>query len=101
MIRDDYRAEGIDKPFWITEIGWSTCSDTTWCTSESNQAAYTTKMFNMVKTQMSDFVQGVFLYSYDDTCDNNGDPECRFGLLHRDDTPKPAWNALKAVTAAS
>jgi hypothetical protein len=100
-IRDNYRAVGIDKPFWITEMGWSTCTDTTWCVSESNQATYTTQLFNMVKTQMSDFVQAVFLYDYDDVCGNDADPECRYGLLRRDHTPKPAWAALKAVTAAS
>ena len=101
VIRDNYRAEGIDKPFWITEIGWSTCSDATWCVSESNQATYTTRLFDIVRSQMSDWVQAVFLYDYDDVCDDNANPECRFGMLRRDHTPKPAWTALKAVTAAS
>ena len=91
-----------DKPLWLTEAGWSTCADPGQeCVSEEEQAAYTTKLFSMVRGVYRDFVGAVFLYRTSDLGPTgSSDAEQNFGLTHEDGTPKPAWRALRSVTGA-
>ena len=100
-IRDKFVSHGAaNKPFWITEIGWSTCTGNNECVSESNQAAYTAKLFDMIKTTYSSYVQGIFLYHYTDF--GNGDPNDReqwYGMIHRDGSHKPVYNVLHTAAA--
>ncbi len=93
---------GGDKPLWITEVGWSTCSDGgKECVSEADQAAYTSKLFSMVEGEYRNFVGAVFLYRTRDLGpDSSANPEHNYGLTREDGAPKPAWNALRAVTGA-
>jgi hypothetical protein len=93
---------GADKPLWITEAGWSTCSNTSQdCVSEADQAAYTTKLFSMVQSQYRGFVAAVFLYRTSDLGPaGSSDAEQNFGLTRDNGAPKPAWNAVRAVTGA-
>jgi polysaccharide biosynthesis protein PslG len=102
-IRNKVVAHGAaDKPFWITEVGYPTCpGDPSKCVSESQQAAYTQRIFEIVKSEYSGFIQAVFLYKYRDpnTQDPN-DMEDWFGLFRPNMTPKPAWDALRRATGA-
>jgi len=98
-IHEDFaRHGGGAKPFWITEIGWSTCTDTAYCVSEATQAAYTAKLFTLLASTYT-YVDAVFLYRSSDLGPaGSSDPEQSFGLTHEDGSAKPAWNVLQAAT---
>ncbi|HET8672436.1 MAG TPA: hypothetical protein VFL87_02280, partial [Thermoleophilaceae bacterium] len=91
-----------DKPFWITEIGWPTCpSNPDKCVSESQQAADTARMIDMLRTDYASYVRAVFLYNYHDP--SRQDPsnmENWFGLLRGNGSPKPVWDVLRRATGA-
>lgn len=102
-IHDHFRAHGAgDKPLWITEMGWSTCADPAQnCVSEITQAAYTRKLFAMVRGKYRDVVGAVFLYCLTDFGPGgSSDPEKNFGLMREDGAPKPALSALRDATGA-
>jgi hypothetical protein len=87
-----------DKPFWITEIGWSTCpSDPEWCVSEAQQADYMLRAAWLVRSEYR-FVEAMFFYHYrlDEAEPSNS--EHFLGLVHDDFTPKPAWHAVRRIT---
>jgi len=101
-IRQEFAAHGAgSKPFWITEVGWSTCpADPDSCVSDEKQAAFLASMFDIVKNDYSSWVQAVFPYNYrDGNEDNVSDKEAWFGLIRRDGDPKPAWNVLRETAA--
>jgi polysaccharide biosynthesis protein PslG len=91
-----------NKPFWITEVGWSTCpSNSSSCVSPATQAAYTARVFQIVGTEYSGWVRAVFLYNYRDSFLNDAtNKEYWFGLLNHDGTPKPVWNVIRSATSA-
>jgi polysaccharide biosynthesis protein PslG len=89
-----------DKPLWITEIGWPTCtSGSTRCTSPAGQAANLQTVFNYARTTWKPYLQGLFIYSYDDALANSTNPEANYGLAYNDGTPKPALAIFKANEA--
>jgi hypothetical protein len=101
-IRQEFAKHGAgSKPFWITEVGWSTCpGDPDSCVSDKKQAAFLAVMFNIVKRDYSSWVQAVFPYNYrDGNEDNVSDKEAWFGLINRAGEPKPAWNVLRSAAA--
>ena len=89
-----------NKPVWITEIGWPTCtSGSVRCTTPAGQAANLTTVFNYARTTWKNFVQAVFVYSYDDSYSDSSDPEHDYGLTYNDGTPKPALTVFQAQAA--
>ncbi len=97
-IHGDFARHGAgDKSLWITEIGWSTCADPKRdCVSEATQAAYTRKLFSMVRGPYRRFVAGLFLYSASDLGPTgSSDPEMNYGLTRENGTTKPAWRVLQ------
>jgi hypothetical protein len=98
-LRQQFAAHGAgSKPFWITEIGWSTCPGSEDCVNEAKQATYLNEVFGLVKTRLP-WVRAVFVYNYRDSpqATDPSDKEHWFGLIRRDGSPKPAWNALRAA----
>jgi hypothetical protein len=93
-----------DKPFWLTEIGWPTCTaDASKCVSESVQASDTQQMFQILKTSdFASFVKAVFLYNYrDPSSQTASNMENWFGLLRGDGSAKPVWSVLQHATGAA
>jgi polysaccharide biosynthesis protein PslG len=87
----------VNKPLWITEIGWPTCaSGSERCTTPAGQAADLATVFNYAHTTWKSFVHAVFVYSYDDYSPDSTDPEHDYGLAYNNDTPKPALAVFKA-----
>jgi polysaccharide biosynthesis protein PslG len=102
-IRQEFATHGAgSKPFWITEVGWSTCpGDPDSCVSDQKQAAFLAAMFNIVKSDYSSWVQAVFPYNYrDGDEDNVANKEAWFGLIRRAGSPKPAWNVLRQAASS-
>ena len=101
QVHDHFAARGVNKPLWITEVGWSTCTgDTTYCVSESQQASYTATMFQMLHTSSLSYVKAVFLYHMQDLGTDQSNSEMFYGAEHLDGSPKPVWNTLKTAVAA-
>ncbi len=95
----DHGAAG--KPFWITEAGWSTCTHPSIdCVTQDEQAANLSTLFNDIRTEWSNWVQAVFIYSYSDGADPTS-VQGGYGLTNLDGTPKPAMTVFRAAAAAS
>jgi polysaccharide biosynthesis protein PslG len=91
-----------NKPLWITEIGWPTCSSgSSRCTTTAGQAADLTTVFNYANTTWKSFLKAVFVYSYDDSHPDSTNPENDYGLAYNDGTPKPALAVFRANAATS
>ncbi len=82
------------RPIWITEIGYPTyngpASSSEWWSAQMLMRTYLTAW-------SSGLVQKVFWYDYRDDGTDPGDAECNFGIVRRDWTPKPAYEALKTM----
>ncbi|MGH8302164.1 MAG: GH39 family glycosyl hydrolase, partial [Steroidobacteraceae bacterium] len=79
-----------DKPFWITEIGWATCSNDPTCVTPAQQAANLTTLFADLRTSWSTWVQAAFLYHYTDGDNPTTNIQDAYGLTTNTGTPKPA-----------
>jgi hypothetical protein len=96
-IRRTLAAHGdAGKPFWATEIGWSTCPDHPDCVTEAQQAAYLRSFFSLVRTRWR-YVRAVVIYHLRDHEGDDDDKEAFFGLIRADRTPKPAWRVLREL----
>ncbi|MBV9605435.1 MAG: beta-galactosidase [Solirubrobacterales bacterium] len=86
-----------NKPLWVTEIGWPTCtSGSPRCTTTAGQAAKLTTVFNYAHTSWKNFVHAVFVYTYDDASPDSSNPENDYGLTYNNGSPKPALAVFKA-----
>lgn len=90
-----------DKHIWISETGWQTSTAGDWPVTEEQQARYLTETYERVLNEFP-YVDAVMIYDVRDDGTNPASPEDNFGLLHRDFTPKPAYNAFaRAATSWS
>ncbi|MBV9748458.1 MAG: beta-galactosidase [Acetobacteraceae bacterium] len=88
-----------DKPLWVTEIGWSTCSGASACVTEAQQASYLAEFLHAAVTTWRSFVRAVFVYDLRDIAPAPAnDPEAWYGLLRPDLSPKPAWSVLRSFS---
>jgi polysaccharide biosynthesis protein PslG len=87
------------KPFWITEAGWSTCTDSSsGCVNESQQASNLQTLFSYVDGPWRSFVQAAFIYSFQDGTDPSNVQD-GYGLTHLDGTAKPALAVFRQAVA--
>jgi hypothetical protein len=90
-----------DKPFWITEAGWSTCTQANIdCVTQDQQATNLSTLFDDIHTEWSSWVQAVFIYRYGDGSDPTS-VEGGYGLTNLDGTPKPALAVFRAAALGS
>jgi hypothetical protein len=101
-IRRQFIAHGAaGKPFWIMESGWSTCTQNSVdCVTRAQQAANLKTLFNYLRTRWRNWVQGVFVYRYQDGAHPNTVQD-GYGLLNSNGTPKPALAIFRSQAAAS
>ena len=95
-VHEILRTRGADRPIWITEIGWTTATGVDDAVSEERQAAYVARALDRSLDEWDDFVERVFVYSWDRSSGMPGDREGNYGLRRADDTVKPAWNEITA-----
>jgi Beta-galactosidase len=88
------------KPFWITEAGWSTCSDSSSCVTPAQQAANLAALFGYLHGRWRSFVQGAFIYSYGDGS-NPASTQGGYGLTYFNGNGKPALAVFQPEAAAS
>jgi polysaccharide biosynthesis protein PslG len=94
-------ARGDDKPIWLTEFGWNTSSER--CNpeagiwqggvSEDMQANFMSRAFALVEQDR--YVQVAIVYSVRNLAGDASSPEARYGLMRRDYSPKPAFEAFR------
>ena len=90
-----------NKPFWITEAGWSTCSDgNTDCVTDAEQASNLKTLFNDIHNSWSSWVQAAFIYNYGDGSDPTTIQDA-YGLTNLNGTPKPADAVFEQQAAQS
>jgi hypothetical protein len=88
-----------DKPIWITEIGWSTCTTSTDCVTEQQQAALTRQVGELVATTYSGSVRAMFVYGFGDNRQSDDSVQGRYGIIRYDGSHKPAFDALAGLAA--
>lgn len=84
------------KPIWLTEIGWSDAPNA-WnapTVSKEDVAKYLTAVYTAPLP-----VEAIFWYNFRNIFLNSPDVEHNFGLVYADFTPKPAFEAYKALAA--
>jgi hypothetical protein len=101
-VRDVMLRQGDDKPIWLTEFGWSTCTVRTGpayerCVSESTQAEYLMQAYRHMRS-WSYVPVGVWYNLRDRTADT-GDRVSNYGLVRHDGSEKPAFAAFRTVAA--
>ncbi len=102
QIRARFVAHGAsDKHLWITELGWSTAPGCSSCQSETQQAAYLTRFAAMLRTHYASYIDAFFLYGWRDPGTDPNNKEDWFGIIRRDGSKKPAWDALRAITGVA
>ena len=90
-LRDILEEYGLNKPIWITEIGWTTSEGST---SEEDQGNYMSRAAVMC---LASGVSVVFPHMIGCFGLDPADDEFNFGLLRVDDSPKPAWTSYKTT----
>jgi hypothetical protein len=93
------RYDRTPAPIWITELGWSTCTQQPGCVSLAQQAADITALFKLARTRWASYVRAVFIFSYTQpgvlaTPPGKSDG---YGLVDADLRPKPALAAFHAA----
>ncbi|MEA2391933.1 MAG: polysaccharide biosynthesis protein PslG [Solirubrobacteraceae bacterium] len=91
-----------DKAIWITEMGWSTCQNSSSAcmqsgVSRSQQASYTTKAFHILDDRYR-YVKVALVYNFRNDSWLHDDPrdwEAQTGLVTTHFTPKPALRAFR------
>jgi polysaccharide biosynthesis protein PslG len=104
-VRASMLARGDDKPIWLTELGWNTSSEP--CNpaagmwqggvSEKTQARYLSQAFRLIDGDA--YVEVAIVYDIRNGVGDADTPEAQYGLLHRDYSPKPAYDAFKRYAA--
>jgi arabinogalactan endo-1,4-beta-galactosidase len=96
------RQHGVNKPIWVTELGWPTGG-----TREGNfrktlrgQAAILRRSFDLLIARRSKWgIAGIVWYTWRDNRLQPGCDICSYsGLFKRDGGPKPAWDAFVDYT---
>jgi hypothetical protein len=89
------------KPFWIMESGWSTCTQRVIdCTTPDKQAANLEILFNDIRVRWRSWVQGVFVYRYQDGSPSDS-VQNGYGLVYANGEPKPALQVFKTEAEQS
>jgi polysaccharide biosynthesis protein PslG len=88
-----------NKPFWITEAGWSTCTDNSDCVNASQQATDLNTLFGYLHGSWKSWIQAAFIYRYGDGA-NPSTMQDGYGLSNLNGSPKPALAIFAREAAA-
>jgi hypothetical protein len=102
-VRETMLRHGDDKPLWLTEFGWSTCSirdEAAYenCVDPATQAEYLGLAFQHMQT-WSYVPVGVW-FNLQDTSGHATDRVDNYGLLRYDGSEKPAFDAFRSIAPA-
>lgn len=90
------------RPFWITEVGWPTCTGYSACVTEAEQQAYLNELVDLVRTQWRSFITTVIVYELEDGYPGSDTADqLSYGLLQYGGAPKPAWSTFQQLAAST
>jgi polysaccharide biosynthesis protein PslG len=97
-VRDTLLRYGQNRPLWLTEFGWSTCTVRNRrayenCNDEQAQAQYLREAFNQM--QSWSYVQVGVWFNMQDTGPDRSSRLDNYGLLRFDGSAKPAFAAFR------
>jgi len=108
-IYEDWKTRGVNKPVWITEVGYSSC-DGPRCVPGQTQAAreelkgnWIKALFDLVQTQEFGFVHAIYLYNlreWTPQTEPTEDHEEWYGILDAEEQHLPGWNSFAAAVEA-
>lgn len=112
-VRKDYESwieQGIKKPVWITEVGYSSCSDVEHCVPGSTQAARETKkaewlsqLLDEVAKDQYGYVHALYLYNLEQWSPPTAPNKTKsawYGLLYGTTGEHlPAWTAFASAVS--
>lgn len=94
--RQFVKHDGGDKPFWILESGWSTCTARgKGCVTLERQAANLRTLVRYIEGPWRTWVQSLFVYRYKDS--NPRTVQGAYGLIQVNGKAKPALAVFKQV----
>ena len=101
-IRQQFVNHGAaNKPFWITEAGWSTCTEASIdCVTQAQQAVNLATLFGYLRNGWKGWVQAVFIYRYSEGADPTTVQD-GYGLTNLDGSPKPALTVFRTAAVTS
>jgi hypothetical protein len=86
--------EGVERPLWITELGWTTASASDDGVTEEEQARYIDATLGLALGRWRHYVERSFVYTWSRSNGEPGDVEGNYGLRRADGSLKPAWRAI-------
>jgi hypothetical protein len=90
------------KPFWVTEVGWPTCTHgTIRCVTPAGQLTSFNTLMRYARGRWKSYVRAVFIFYYDDVGANSSNPMNDYGLIYFNRRPKPTLQAFKAFAKRS
>ncbi len=99
-----WREVGVDRPVWITEVGYSSCDGGSECVPgetqaerEKRKAEWLTVIFGELGKDDYAYVDAVYLYTFrqrGNATEPNGNKEKWFGILYEDGERLPAWSSF-------
>jgi|GEM_PF-3001577 len=109
-IYDDWKGKGITRPIWITEVGYSSCTDTEDCVFGETQAKreelkglWLTGIFDQLALERYSYVHAVYLYNlrqWEDPKTAENDSSW-YGILNAKAEPLPAWTSFADAVESS
>lgn len=87
-------AADVERPIWITELGWSTAAASEDGVSERQQSDYLDAALGRALGEWRDFVPHTFVFSWNRSSGSAGDVEGNYGLRRADGSFKPAWRVV-------
>ena len=97
-VRETLLRYGQNRPLWLTELGWSTCTIRNArayenCIGEPTQAEYLRQAFEQMRSWP--YVQVGVWFNMQDTGADRSSRIDNYGLLRYDGSPKPAFAAFR------
>jgi hypothetical protein len=105
----DWAARGVNRPIWITEIGYSSCDDgandcvpgSTQAVREEQKAEWLRDLFDVIDREELGYVHAVYVYNYQSSgLEEPTDKSQWFGLLDGKGNVLPAWDAFADAVEA-
>lgn len=85
---------GVNKPIWITELGWRTGGNSVDSVDEQTQAQYERDALVRATTEWRSFVRRCFVFTWTKPA-----LESNYNLIRPDGSARPAWAAIERIAA--
>ena len=96
LTRSQSLGAGVNKPIWITELGWRTAPGGVDSVDEQTQAVYERDALVRATTEWRSFVRRSFVFTWTKPA-----LESNYNLIRPDGSTRPAWAAIQQVAAGS